>query len=370
MTADFRLERAADRLRLVASGDWTGQGLGGIGARLDAAMTKDAAVQIDLSGVGRLDTVGALVLARALGPDAIPERLIGRPETLRLVGLVLEARSARKETAEHLPRPFRDMMVRLGRGHYGVLDDVIATLTFNGRLLVSAVRALAQPQKIRWAACFSLIERAGLDALPIVAITTFFIGAVLALLGANMLAKFGAQVFVVELIGIAVLREFNVIITSVLLAGRSASSFAAEIGAMKMSQEIDAMKVLGIDPFDALVLPRFFALLFAMPILTFVATLSGLFGGMLVTWVVLDLGPAFFFQRIVENVGATHFWIGMSKAPVMAGVIAAIGCRQGMEVGGDVESLGRRVTSAVVQSIFSIILIDAVFALIYMQLDL
>ena len=370
MTADFRLERAADRLRLVASGDWTDQGLGGIGARLDAAMTKDAAVQIDLSGVGRLDTVGALVLARALGRDAKPERLIGRPETLRLVGLVLEARSARKETAEHLPRPFRDMMVRLGRGLYGVLDDVIATLTFNGHLLVSAVRALAQPQKIRWAACFSLIERAGLDALPIVAITTFFIGAVLALLGANMLAKFGAQVFVVELIGIAVLREFNVIITSVLLAGRSASSFAAEIGAMKMSQEIDAMKVLGIDPFDALVLPRFFALLFAIPILTFVATLSGLLGGMLVTWVVLDLGPAFFFQRIVENVGATHFWIGMSKAPVMAGVIAAIGCRQGMEVGGDVESLGRRVTSAVVQSIFSIILIDAVFALIYMQLDL
>jgi phospholipid/cholesterol/gamma-HCH transport system permease protein len=262
------------------------------------------------------------------------------------------------------------MIERVGRGLYGVYDDVVATLTFNGNLLVAAGRAIIQPQKIRWAACFSLVERAGLDALPIVAVTTFFIGAVLALLGANMLAKFGAQVFVVELIGIAVLREFNVIITSVLLAGRSASSFAAEIGAMKMSQEIDAMKVLGIDPFDALVLPRFFALLFAIPILTFVATVSGLFGGMLVTWVVLDLGPAFFFQRIVENVGATHFWIGMSKAPVMAGVIAAIGCRQGMEVGGDVESLGRRVTSAVVQSIFSIILIDAVFALIYMELDI
>ena len=370
MSADFRLERAGDRLRLVASGDWTDQGLGGIGPRLDAALAKDTAAQIDLSGVGRLDTVGALALARALGPDARSDRLIGRPETLRLVGLVLEARSALKETPEPTPRPFRDMIERVGRGLYGVYDDVVATLTFNGNLLVAAGRAIIQPQKIRWAACFSLVERAGLDALPIVAVTTFFIGAVLALLGANMLAKFGAQVFVVELIGIAVLREFNVIITSVLLAGRSASSFAAEIGAMKMSQEIDAMKVLGIDPFDALVLPRFFALLFAIPILTFVATVSGLFGGMLVTWVVLDLGPAFFFQRIVENVGATHFWIGMSKAPVMAGVIAAIGCRQGMEVGGDVESLGRRVTSAVVQSIFSIILIDAVFALIYMELDI
>jgi phospholipid/cholesterol/gamma-HCH transport system permease protein len=223
---------------------------------------------------------------------------------------------------------------------------------------------------VRWAACFSLVERAGLDAMPIVAMTSFFIGAVIALLGANMLSQFGAQVFAVELIGIAVLREFSVIITSVLLAGRSASSFAAEIGSMKMSQEIDAMRVLGIDPFDALIIPRFFALLFAIPILTFIATLSGLLGGMLVTWSVLDLGPSFFLQRIVENVGITHFWIGMSKAPVMAAVIASIGCRQGMEVGGDVESLGRRVTSAVVQAIFSLILIDAVFALIYMELDL
>ena len=130
------------------------------------------------------------------------------------------------------------------------------------------------------------------------------------------------------------------------------------------------MRVLGIDPFDALIIPRFFALLFAIPILTFIATLSGLLGGMLVTWSVLDLGPSFFLQRIVENVGISHFWIGMSKAPVMAAVIASIGCRQGMEVGGDVESLGRRVTSAVVQAIFSLILIDAVFALIYMELDL
>lgn len=370
MSADFRLERAGERLRLMASGDWTDRGLGDIEPRLAAALAKDPALQIDLSEVGRLDTVGALTLARALGPEADASRVIGRPETLRLVDLVRTARTARKAAKPVLKRPFHDMVERVGRGLYDVLDDVVDTLTFNGRLLVSAGRALVQPHKIRWAACFSLVERAGLDALPIVSVTSFFIGAVLALLGANMLAKFGAQVFVVELIGIAVLREFNVIITSVLLAGRSASSFAAEIGAMKMSQEIDAMKVLGIDPFDALVLPRFFALLFAIPILTFVATLSGLFGGMLVTWAVLDLGPAFFFQRIVENVGATHFWIGMSKAPIMAGVVAAIGCRQGMEVGGDVESLGRRVTSAVVQSIFSIILIDAVFALIYMELDI
>ena len=155
-----------------------------------------------------------------------------------------------------------------------------------------------------------------------------------------------------------------------LLAGRSASAFAAEIGSMKMKQEIDAMQVMGVDPFEALVLPRFVALLFTIPLLTFVATLAGLAGGLVVTWAVLDLGPAFFLQRIVDNVGATHFWVGLSKAPVMAVVIAAIGCRQGMEVGGDVESLGRSVTSAVVQAIFATILIDAIFALIYMKLDI
>ncbi len=185
-----------------------------------------------------------------------------------------------------------------------------------------------------------------------------------------MLRQFGAEVFAVELIGIAVLREFNILITAVLLAGRSASAFAAELGSMKMNQEIDAMKVMGVDPFEALVFPRFAALLFTIPLLTFVATLAGLAGGLLVTWSVLDLGPSFFLQRIVDSVGINQFWIGLSKAPVMAAVIAGIGCRQGLEVGGDVESLGRRVTAAVVHAIFAIILIDAIFALIYMEFDI
>jgi phospholipid/cholesterol/gamma-HCH transport system permease protein len=177
-------------------------------------------------------------------------------------------------------------------------------------------------------------------------------------------------VFAVELIGIAVLREFNIIITAVLLAGRSASAFAAEIGSMKMNQEIDAMRIMGVDPYEALVFPRLAALLITIWPLTFVATLTGLLGGMLVTWAALGLGPAFFFQRIIDNVGVTHFLVGMCKAPVMAAVIAGIGCRQGLEVGGDVESLGRRVTAAVVHAIFAIIMIDAVFALLFMELDI
>jgi len=248
--------------------------------------------------------------------------------------------------------------------------DVFDTLVFNGHLLVAVWRAIRAPAKIRWASVFSLSERAGLDAMPIVAVTTFFIGAVVGLLGANMLSKFGAQVFAVELVGFSILREFNILITALLLAGRSASSFAAEIGSMKMNQEIDAMQVLGVDPFDSLVFPRFLAMFLTIPLLTFIATLAGLAGGLVVTWTVLGVLPVTFFQRLVDNVGATHFWVGMSKAPVMAVVIAGIGCRQGLEVGGDVESLGRRVTAAVVQAIFAAILIDAVFALIYMELNI
>jgi phospholipid/cholesterol/gamma-HCH transport system permease protein len=264
---------------------------------------------------------------------------------------------------------FMRLMDRLGRGLVGVWLDAYHTLAFNGRVLVAAGKLIVDPRRMRWAPFVSLAERAGLDALPIVTVTSFFIGAVLGFLGAHMLAQFGASVFTVELIGVGVLREFGIVITAVLLAGRSASSFAAEIGSMKMNQEIDAMRVLGVDPYEALVLPRFMALLFTIPLLTFVANIAGLAGGMMVTWGVLGLSPDFFMARMLDNVGIGHFWVGMSKAPVMALVIAGIGCRQGMEVAGDVESLGRRVTTAVVQAIFSIILIDAIFALVYMELD-
>ncbi|HEY9218980.1 MAG TPA: ABC transporter permease, partial [Phenylobacterium sp.] len=295
--------------------------------------------------------------------------ITGRPEAHRLLVMVDEALKVRQPVTVR-PQGFRELLERIGRAVVELGAEAVETVAFFGHLLVVVARAIVNPRRIRWAACVSLAERAGLDAIPIVATTTFFIGAVVGLLGANMLQQFGAEVFAVELIGIAVLREFAIVITAVLLAGRSASSFAAEIGSMKMNQEIDAMQVMGVDPFEALVFPRFFALLMTIPLLTFVAVVSGLVGGMVVSWSVLHLGPAFFLQRIADNVGATHFWVGMSKAPVMAAVIAGIGCRQGLEVGGDVESLGRRVTAAVVHAIFAIILIDAAFALVYMELDI
>jgi phospholipid/cholesterol/gamma-HCH transport system permease protein len=367
--ADFRIESSERGKVAILTGDWTAVDMGRASDRLAESLAQRAATTVDLSNIGRCDTSGAFGVLRAVGGAAHGDRIIASPEIGRLIGMVAKAIEA-PPTPRRVDRPFHDLFERIGRGIVDIGVNLFDINVFNGHLLVAIGRALANPGKIRWAAVFSLAERAGLDAIPIVALTTFFIGAVVGLLGANLLRQFGAQVFAVELIGISVLREFNVLITALLLAGRSASAFAAEIGSMKMNQEVDAMRVLGIDPFDALILPRFLALLITIPLLVFIATLAGLAGGLLVTTTVLDLSPTVFFQRLVDNVGVTHFWVGMSKAPVMAMVIAGIGCRQGLDVGGDVESLGRHVTAAVVQAIFSAILIDAVFALIYMQLNI
>lgn len=369
--ADFSLEPATDRPTVALAGDWTARMLGGAGPGLAEALDGLDNVAIDLTRVRRMDTAGAYAIVRAAGRGFELDKVKARPETLRLLEVVYEAVKVEPETRRGPAR--ESLTVRVGKGVVAFGKDFLDTMGFLGHLLVvlgrSFVWLFTDPRRIRWPALVSTMERAGLDAIPVVAVTTFFIGAVVAFIGASMLRQFGAQVFAVELIGISMMREFNIVITAVLLAGRSASAFAAEIGSMKMNQEIDAMRVMGVDPFEALVLPRFAALVVVIPLLTFVATLSGLVGGIIVAWSTLDLGPAFFLQRIVDSVGPTHFWLALIKAPFMAGVIAGIGCRQGMEVGGDVQSLGRRVTAAVVHAIFAIIVIDAAFALIYMELD-
>jgi phospholipid/cholesterol/gamma-HCH transport system permease protein len=366
--AEFKIEQNDQGKTAVLTGDWTAISLGGAGPRLSEALHASDKIALDMTGIGRCDTAGAFAIIRATDGKFDPAALAAAPTTARLLELVRHATRA-GPVPQRQVHSFHELLVRLGRGLVGVARDGFETVAFFGHLMVAVGRVIRNPKRIRWAPIFSLAERAGLDAIPIVAVTTFFIGAVVGFLGADELAQFGAQVFAVELIGIAVMREFNIVITAVLLAGRSASSFAAEIGAMKMNQEVDAMLTMGIDPFEALVLPRFLAMLLTIPLLTFVATLAGLAGGMIVSWAALDLSPNFFLQRIVDSVGISHFWVGLSKAPVMAIVIAGIGCRQGLEVGGDVESLGRRVTAAVVHAIFSIILIDAVFAMVYMKLN-
>ncbi|HEY5410849.1 MAG TPA: ABC transporter permease [Caulobacteraceae bacterium] len=351
----------------VLHGDWTSTSLGHAERELRAAAHETPGLSLDIHDVGRCDTAGAYAIGKAAQGRIPPSQIRARPEISRLLELVRSV-----ERTEPPPQPRQEflpeLLDRVGHGAVDLVQDVVETLAFNGRLIIVMGRAIKNPRRIRWASFVALAERAGLDALPIVATTSFFVGAVIAFIGANMLSSLGAQVYTVELVGVGVLREFGIVITAVLLAGRSASSFAAEIGSMKMNQEIDAMQVMGVDPFEALVAPRFMAMLATMPLLTFVAMAAGLAGGLVVAWAVLHLSPIFFVTRIAQQVGIKHFWLGMAKAPAMAAVIAVIGCRQGMEVGGDVESLGRRVTAAVVHAIFAIILLDVVFALVYTEL--
>ena len=368
--ADFKLERGTnDAGALALSGDWTSACLGRAGARLAGLKKSGGSIRLDLSDLGRIDTAGAHALVRGLGVGPEAPGLDERPDAVHLVSLVQRSLPDQKAAGRRLD-PIYGFLVRMGRGVTALGSEFWHTFAFYGELQTALFRTVTDPRRLRMAPIVAQMERAGLDALPIVASTNFFIGATLAFLGADLLAQFGAQIFTVEMIGIGMLREFGVLVTSIILAGRSGSSFAAELGAMKMNQEVDAIRVLGVSPYEALILPRFIAMLFMTPLLTFVAVIAGLAGGVLVTWSVLDLSPAFFFQRMLDNVGLKHFWIGMVKAPVFAIVIASIGCRQGLEVGGDVEQLGRRVTTAVVQSLFAIIILDALFALLFMQLNL
>ena len=368
--ADFKLTEAAGGATIALSGDWTAIGLGKAGVRLAAALHKQPAASLTLTDLGRFDTAGASALLDA-GAPFYEGALANRTDVAALLALVSGARRASpgKRSSGDPAGPY-GLLVNLGRGVAEALLESYRSLSFYGRLLSTLARLAMHPGRLRWAPAVSLMERAGLDALPICAVTTFFVGATIACLGVDLLAQSGAQIFSVELVGIGMLREFGVLVTAIILAGRSASSFAAEIGAMRMNQEVDAMQVMGVDPFEALIIPRFIALLAMTPLLTFVAMIAGLAGGVLVVWSVVGLSPAFFLQRMLDNVGVVQFYIGIVKTPVMAMIIAAIGCRQGMEVAGDVESLGRRVTTAVVQALFAIIIADAAFALLFTGIGL
>ena len=213
------------------------------------------------------------------------------------------------------------------------------------------------------------LEQTGLDAVPIVVLLNFLVGAVVAFLGATVLKDFGASIFTVELVGYSFLREFGVLLTAIMVAGRSGSAFTAQIGSMKAREEIDAIRTLGLDPVEVLVLPRLLALLIALPLLTFLAMLAGIVGGAAVCALSLDISPTMFVTRLHEFAGVRHFWVGMSKAPLFAFLIAAIGCLEGFKVAGSAESVGTHTTSSVVQAIFVTILVDALAAIFYMEIN-
>jgi phospholipid/cholesterol/gamma-HCH transport system permease protein len=369
------LDTSTSPPQLRITGDWTlahYANLKKLSDKLDGQY--DAGARVDLNGLGALDTAGASLLVELLGPTRIEQSAEQTECSLSAADRALLKTVYRSLNDFCVPDKAPEeatgiqVLARIGRAVDKVWIDSKQLLGFIGLILETFARGILRPKRWRITPMVSHIEQTGLDAAPIVALLTFLVGAVVAFLGATVLKSFGATIFTVDLVAFSFLREFGVLLTAILIAGRTASAFTAQIGSMKANEEIDAIRTLGLDPMELLVLPRVLALLVSLPMLTFVAMLSGIVGGGVVCAVALDISPAMFLSLLKSDIGVQHFLVGMVKAPIFAFLIAAIGCLEGFKVSGSAESVGAHTTSSVVQSIFVVIVLDAVAALFFMEM--
>lgn len=369
---------SAAHVPLRIRGDWTLAHYQALAAQVQALHgTLDTAAPVDINGLEALDTAGARLLLTLLGharlraaveqAQALPA---GRKALLLAVAHATQAPEGTPTAPQRKPGgTSADVLARIGTGTLRFWQHTRDLSGFIGLTLESSLRALAHPARWRMTALVANLEEVGFNAVPIVALLTFLVGAVVAFLGARVLADFGAAVYTVSLVGFSFLREFGVLLTAILVAGRTASAFAAQIGSMRANEEIDAIRVLGLDPMELLVLPRVGALLLALPLLTFIAMMAGIAGGMLVCALTLDISPTLFLALLKNDIAPRHFFIGMAKAPIFAFLIAVIGCLEGFRVQGSAQSVGEHTTSAVVQSIFVVIVVDALAAVFCMQMN-
>lgn len=330
-----------------------------------------APVVLDLSRIGRLDTAGAWLVVstmRRLESEGVPVTLAGlTPERAALIETVRSA-LPEKEVPVAPPGGILGWVAEVGRRTMSILLNFRDLVGFVGLVVARFARLIVSPRRLRITALVHHMEETGLDAVPIVSLLAFLIGVVLAFQGATQLRQFGAEVFVVDLIAISVLRELGILLTAIIVAGRSGSAFAAAIGSMKIREEIDAMRTLGLDPVEVLVVPRVLALLITLPILGFIADIAGLVGGLLMSWIELGVSPAMFITRFWENTDIWHLAVGFIKAPFFAAIVGIVGCFQGFEVSGSAESVGRRTTAAVVLAIFGVIVADALFSVFFAEI--
>jgi phospholipid/cholesterol/gamma-HCH transport system permease protein len=349
--------------------------MGAIESRLDALrFDSGQAIVVDAARIEAFDTAGARVLQkfqqRLRGNDAYIQFKNLSPEYSRLLELVgkdISERPAGGSTAQTVPD---SNLAALGRSVTAAMQQSVALLSFIGECTYALAGCVAHPSRFRWRPILFNIRTAGFDALPIVGLLSFMLGIVVAYQGADQLRRYGANIFVVDLIGLSMLREFAPLITAIIIAGRSGSAYAAQIGTMSVTEEIDAMRTLGIAPLELLVLPKIFALLFVMPLLTVFSDVLGVLGGMIMAHVQLDVGYGEFLDRFVKTVSVTAYLVGLCKAPVFAVIIAVVGCFQGFRTHGGADSVGRQTTRSVVQAIFLVIVADAVFSVAFSALGL
>ena len=358
---------------VTLSGDWVVSDSERMERELSGLTAAVGLIRFDLASVGRLDTAGGWILSRhiaglraagaeveVLGVQAHQEPLLGMLEGLKVGPLpVLRKRRGLGRVAE-----------RIGKFALYLVEKTWRFVGFIGLVASAVGAALVRPRRLRLTSLVVQIEQTGFTALPIVGLISFLIGIVMAYQGASQLERFGAQIFVVNLIAVSVLRELGIMLTAIVVAGRSGSAFTAQLGAMKVNQEVDALRALGLDPIEVLVVPRILALMITLPLLGFFADIMGLLGGGVMAWMALGISPPQFLARLQEAAGFWTVMTGLIKAPVFAAVIGLVGCYEGLRVEGSAESVGKLTTRSVVESIFLVIVLHALFSILFSYLGI
>jgi len=367
--------RTAQGVELHLTGPWRVTHLDAIAHELAGVELSGAGrVLIDASGISTLDLSASLKLRdfirRATAAGATVGFAAEPPDQLRLIDAVAGEPAPAAEVDDSESLDFEEPVEALGRRVVGGWDDLRGDLNFVGRIAVTALGVLRAPRRLRPISVARHVYETGITAIPIVSLIAFLISVIIAYMSAQQLARFGADLFVVDLVTIGVLRELGVLLTAIIVAGRSGSAYAAELGSMQLNAEVDALRAIGADPFETLILPRILGLTIALPLLTVIADAVGLTGGGLLCKYLLDIPLPQYLIRMNEAIAPTTFWVGVVKAPVFGILIGLAGTYRGMQVRGSSRELGRLTTVAVVQAIFVVLLADALFAMLFMKLDI
>jgi phospholipid/cholesterol/gamma-HCH transport system permease protein len=367
---------SGDLLELRPSGSWTAANVTTLERLSDAIapqLDRSGIVELDMAEVRELDTVGAWLIEKMTRRAQSAGRrteMVGVADDY--VGLIEEVRQVNRGNPAPAPalNPVMAGVNDVGRAAVSASEDVTVFLQTLGSLFLAIVGVLRRPRSLRMTSLVYQFYRAGWQAIPIVVLITFLIGAIIAQQGFFHFRKFGADSYVVDMVGILVLRELGVLIVAIMVAGRSGSAYTAELGSMKMREEIDALSTMGLDPVEILILPRVIALICALPILSFIGSMAALYGGGLVAQFYGGMGPEIYIARLHEAVSVTHFQVGIIKAPFMALVIGIVACSEGLRVKGSAESLGKQTTTSVVKSIFLVIVLDGLFAVFFASIGM
>ena len=369
-------ELKGERLKIAAGGSWTAAHARELESLVDRVSAEAAGaknVSIDMNGVREFDTFGAWLLerlTRAWSAAGRKTEIVGLPQHDR--GLLKEMHGVNREPP---PPPARDnpviaTLASVGRASAGFGRDLMLFVDMLGSVGVAATRVLTRPREFRFTSTINQLDRVTWQAVPIILLITFLIGGIIAQQGIFHFRKFGAELYAVDLVGILILREIGVLIVAIMVAGRSGSSYTAELGSMKMREEIDALRTMGFDPVEVLILPRILVLIIALPVLTFIGCMAALYGGGLVAWFYGGMSPDIYVSRLTEAISLTHFKVGMIKAPFMGLVIGIVACAEGLQVKGSAESLGLKTTASVVKSIFLVIVLDGLFSIFFASIGM